>query len=110
MAIISMTLEEAINSITPEMHARVLASAHLEPDLTDPDAPEVTDEMILAGYQAGTINRPLEVILSVIAPELETRAREIHAELTARTYYNRPKAPIDYVECAEENPVKYLVS
>jgi hypothetical protein len=54
MAIVKMTFAEAINSITEEDHARalVLEAAGIEPDLTDPDAPEVTDEMAAMAFRS----------------------------------------------------------
>lgn len=53
MAIISMTFEEITRSITPEMEARAREAAQREPDLTDPDAPEGTDEAWDKAYRPG---------------------------------------------------------
>jgi hypothetical protein len=112
MPIVEMTLEEAINSITEEDHARALEAARREPDLTDPDAPEISDHMILSAYRNGAVRMPVEEIIGMIAPELETSAREIYAEITARGYHPVAETTIDYLNlvCAEDNPVKYSTS
>ncbi|MDR2579261.1 MAG: hypothetical protein LBC70_10735 [Chitinispirillales bacterium] len=54
MAIVRMTLEEAVNSITKEDRARAREAAKREPDLTDPDvAPEMTDEQFAKAFRPG---------------------------------------------------------
>jgi len=62
MAIVRMTFEEALKSITPADRARARRMAKREPDLTDPDAPEVSDEMIAFARRPGRKNPELKKV------------------------------------------------
>ena len=48
-----MTLEEIKKTITPEMRERARIASTREPNLTDPDAFEVSDAMVPFAYRPG---------------------------------------------------------
>lgn len=53
MTIVRMTFEQAVSSITPADLTRAKHAARRAPDLTDPDAPEITDAMALRARRPG---------------------------------------------------------
>jgi uncharacterized protein (DUF4415 family) len=57
-----MTLEQIERSITPAMKRRMRAAAKREPDLTDPDAPEITDAMFAVARRPGRGNPAMKKV------------------------------------------------
>ncbi|MDR1337725.1 MAG: BrnA antitoxin family protein [Rickettsiales bacterium] len=62
MTIKRMTLEQIERSITPAMKRRARAAMLREPDLTDPDAPEVTDAMFAVARRPGRVSPEMKKV------------------------------------------------
>ncbi|MDR2268902.1 MAG: BrnA antitoxin family protein [Rickettsiales bacterium] len=62
MTIKKMTLEEIERSITPQMRRRMRHAMLREPDMTDPDAPEMTDVMFVVARRPGRSNPAMKKV------------------------------------------------
>jgi len=74
MAIVRMTLEQILASRTLEDTERVRRAAMCEPDLTDPDAPEVSDEMFLRARRPGRKNPAMKKVQQNIRFDVDVLA------------------------------------
>ena len=83
-----MTREEALASITPEMEEMARIAMLYEPDLTDPDAPEISDDAIAIWRAArpGRKNPGLKksVVTMRLSPDVERALNSLGPNYTTR--------------------------